>query len=195
MSNIWFISDCHFNHANIINFKDRQTDLRIRPYSSVEEHDETIVKNWNDIVKKYDTVYNLGDFAIPKRGIEFASRLNGRKILLRGNHDHYNTELYHEVFDDVRAYKVFTDRKWIASHIPIHKECIERWKLSLHGHLHSNIINDPEYLNVSCEQIQMTPISIDDVEKRVQMNIESFEQSGNVINFFHKHYQETYPNE
>lgn len=192
---IFFASDTHFAHKNIINFTDRQSGKRIRPYDSVEEHDEAIVKNWNSVVQQHDTVYHLGDVSINKIGIQTVSRLNGRKILLRGNHCIFDTELYQQVFTDVRAYKVFTDRKWIASHIPIHKECIERWKLSLHGHLHSNIINDPEYLNVSCEQIQMTPISIDDVEKRVQMNIESFEQSGNVINFFHKHYQETYPNE
>ncbi|AGS81151.1 hypothetical protein [Caulobacter phage Cr30] len=194
MSNIFFASDLHLCHTNIVKFTDRESGERIRPYESLEEHDEILIQNWNKTVRSFDTVYVQGDICINKKGIEKVSRLHGRKILLFGNHDIFSAKPYLEHFDDVRGYKVFTDRKWVCSHIPIHKECIERWKVNIHGHLHSNIINDPEYLNVSMEQIQMIPLSIEDVERRIQMNIDSFQETGKVINFFHKHYEETYPN-
>lgn len=75
----YFTSDCHFGHNNIIRFCNR-------PFTSVEEMNEKLVENWNKVVTKEDTVYCLGDFSMnnPKR---FAERLNGKKILILGNHD------------------------------------------------------------------------------------------------------------
>jgi len=78
---IYFSSDHHFYHANVIRFCDR-------PYKDVEEMNEALVKNWNAVVKPEDTVYYLGDFSMALRPVElYTKRLNGRKILIAGNHD------------------------------------------------------------------------------------------------------------
>lgn len=78
---LWFTSDTHFYHTNIIQYCNR-------PYSSVEEMNEALVTNWNEVVAPTDTVYHLGDFSLAARPVElFTPRLNGTKILVPGNHD------------------------------------------------------------------------------------------------------------
>ena len=79
---IFVISDPHFNHSNIIPYSNR-------PFSSVKEMDETIIANWNKTVGPNDTVFCLGDFCFgTKDNIPYYARqLNGRKILIKGNHD------------------------------------------------------------------------------------------------------------
>lgn len=85
MSKIYFSSDHHFYHANIIK-------LCNRPFSSVVEMNETMVRRWNETVSPDDTVYYLGDFSLAFRPVElFTHRLNGSKILIPGNHDFCHT--------------------------------------------------------------------------------------------------------
>ena len=83
MKGIWFTSDTHFSHANIIKYCHR-------PFASVEEMDEQLVSRWNAAVGPNDTVYHLGDFAVGdgKRFAKRVSRLNGRIKILPGSHDH-----------------------------------------------------------------------------------------------------------
>ena len=78
----YFVADLHFRHSNIIK-------LCNRPYSSMEEMNETFISKWNKKVKKRaDTVYIVGDFAWENaQPLEFLKRLNGRKVLITGNHD------------------------------------------------------------------------------------------------------------
>lgn len=156
----FYISDTHFGHANILTFKNRDgTPLRV--FDSVEDMDEHMVKCWNERVNTQDTVYHLGDVAIHHRNLPILSRLNGRKILVKGNHDTAKLSQYMKYFADVRAY----DRKdgIICSHMPIHPESIERFGINIHGHLHNNTLNDPRYFNVSVERINYTPISRDEL--------------------------------
>lgn len=82
ITKIWFTSDLHFGHRNIIQFCNR-------PFKSVEEMDETLIENWNSVVKPNDLVFNLGDFAFAPnwRWAELLGRLNGTHILILGNHD------------------------------------------------------------------------------------------------------------
>lgn len=78
---IYFTSDLHFWHSNVIRYCDR-------PYSSVEEMNEALVNNWNNTVTKDDTVFILGDFSLAARPVEtIAPQLNGSKVLISGNHD------------------------------------------------------------------------------------------------------------
>ncbi len=77
---IFFTSDTHFSHANIIKYCNR-------PYSSVTEMNEMLIKNWNDVVTPQDTIYHLGDFAFDNDPGKFLVRLNGQKFLIKGNHD------------------------------------------------------------------------------------------------------------
>lgn len=80
---VWLTSDTHFSHANIINLGAG------RPFKDIQEHNEMIVKNWNDRVMPNDTVYHLGDVALGPwpEGLGYVKRLLGYKILIPGNHD------------------------------------------------------------------------------------------------------------
>lgn len=79
---IYFTSDTHFNHENILSFCHR-------PFTGLNSMNEGLIENWNSRVNKDDTVYHLGDFAMGPKELHagFLKRLNGKKILVRGNHD------------------------------------------------------------------------------------------------------------
>jgi calcineurin-like phosphoesterase family protein len=173
MSDIYFISDTHFSHANILTFK-REDGTPLRAFKDVQEMDETIIANWNSVVRPQDKIYHLGDICMNKRSLSLLSRLNGHKRLVRGNHDAETAKLYLEYFDDVYGVRVFAKEKFICSHIPIHPASLSRWKLNVHGHLHSNIVRLPDsspdkrYMNVSVEQINYTPISMDTILEYIE---------------------------
>ena len=86
MANIFFISDTHFSHGNIITFKDDSGKI-IRPFDSIKEHDEHIVQCWNEVVGPQDHIWHLGDIAMHKRDLAILDRCNGHKRLVPGNHD------------------------------------------------------------------------------------------------------------
>lgn len=85
MHDVFFVSDLHFGHRNICKYTDRQLVI------SQDDHDEWLIELWNKTVKKSSTVYHLGDLSFYKDGrktVELLKKLNGRKILLKGNHDY-----------------------------------------------------------------------------------------------------------
>lgn len=171
----FFIGDTHFGHANCLKFT-RKDGSPLRPFTSCEEMDEAMVKNWNDIVRPVDTVYHLGDAVIHRRSMPILGRLNGKKRLIRGNHDIFPTAEYLPFFDEILAYRVFNDTpiKFICSHIPIHTESLSRWEANVHGHLHSNRVEssphhiDSRYLCVSVEHTNYTPLELDEVLERIK---------------------------
>lgn len=81
-TNIWFISDTHFRHKNILEFENR-------PFKSIEEMEAAMIDAWNNVVKKIDTVYLLGDFCFGnhKAWLEILDYLKGNIVLIKGNHD------------------------------------------------------------------------------------------------------------
>lgn len=159
----FFISDTHFGHENILSFKDENGRL-IRPFGTVEAMDEIMVQNWNDRVRPQDRVYHLGDVVMNRRCLPILKRLNGKKVLIKGNHDIFKLKDYTPYFEDIRAYKIFPKHGIICSHIPVHAGQMQgRWKLNVHGHLHHNVLPDPSYRNVCVEQIAYTPITLEEV--------------------------------
>lgn len=162
MSKTFVTSDHHFGHPNILRFK-RADDTPLRDFHTYEDMEAHMINCWNEVVSPEDKVYHLGDFAMHKRYIKVADRLNGRKTLIMGNHDIFNTSEYTPYFDNVRAYKVLNtknDGRIILSHIPIHVDCLARFGLNVHGHLHANNMPDKRYVNVSVEQTNYYPIDI-----------------------------------
>jgi len=153
----FLIGDTHFWHSNIINFKTADGSP-LRPYSSVEEMNEALIKNWNSVVGAGDKVYHLGDVAF-KNSHSVSSifpRLNGEKVLIKGNHDILKPSLYLQFFKDIRAYHQLD--KILLAHIPVHPDSMSRWRGQIHGHVHNNSLKDKRFYNVSVEAINYTPI-------------------------------------
>lgn len=170
--NIFFISDHHFHHKNILTFK-TQDDLPLREFSDVDHMNEIMIQRHNEVVKPNDKVYFLGDVCMSRnaKGLEILSRLNGEKVLVKGNHDMCSLNQYLQYFKDVRGSHQFDGM--ILTHIPIHPESLARWGLNVHGHLHQNVVRMPlsqipdrRYFNVSVERVNYTPISLEEVKKQ-----------------------------
>ncbi len=163
--NIFLISDTHFGHSNILTFKKKDGSLLRPGFINITEHDEYLIKKWNSVVKPNDKIYHLGDIGFKNFTAiqQVFNRLNGEKILIKGNHDNLKLSQYAQLFKDVRAYHVLD--KYVLSHVPVHPECLDRWVGNIHGHLHSNNINDKRYINVSVEQLDdYTPISFEELK-------------------------------
>lgn len=154
MSQTFLIGDTHFGHKKIIQF-----ESEYRRFSSIEEHDQTLVDNWNSVVSSRDTVWHLGDVLFGKHSFEILGRLNGTKKLVSGNHDSYPTSDYLKYFN-----KVFGAAQvagCVLTHIPVHESQFGRYKANIHGHLHSKRLLDPRYICVSAELINLTPVSLE----------------------------------
>ena len=169
MGATWFFSDPHWGHNGVCQFL-RNDGEKLRPWTDPELMNEEMSANWNNCVKKEDKVYVLGDWAINNRFVNYGKHLNGRKILIKGNHDIFKLDKYLEVFDDIRSYQVFPKHGIIASHIPLHPCQFEhRFKFNIHGHLHSNDVLLPNgeidlhYFSVCVEKIDFKPILFDDI--------------------------------
>lgn len=182
MPSVFLVSDTHFGHAGVCRFL-RDDGTKLRPWDSPEEMDEAMVKMWNETVKPNDKVYHLGDVVINRKALHTLSRLNGDKVLIKGNHDIFKLEDYTTYFRDVRGYHVMNGM--ILSHIPVHSDSKGRFKANIHGHLHSNRVKkargvdaktgeilysdkiDPWYHCVCVEQTDFRPILFEDVLKRI----------------------------
>lgn len=160
----WVAADHHFGHRNILTFKDNDDKLlRGAVFKDIEEHDEELIRRHNNLVEPMDRVYLLGDVAINRRCLHSLARLNGRLVLVKGNHDIFQLKDYLPYFDDIRSCVVQRDKdgnKVILSHIPIHPDCLGRFGTNIHGHLHQNKLHDPQYICVSLEHTDYKPIQI-----------------------------------
>lgn len=170
MPAIFLVSDTHFGHAGVCKFL-RDDGTKLRPWDDPEEMDEEMVKRWNETVRPKDKVYHLGDVVINRNALKTLSRLNGEKVLIKGNHDIFKLEEYTEHFKDVRGYHVLNGM--ILSHIPIHEESLARFGTNIHGHLHYNRVKkneviDPRYHCVCVEHTDYRPILFEDVIKKIQ---------------------------
>lgn len=165
-NNVFLVSDNHFTHPNFYTKFVEADGSKSRPWDSYQEADAIMIERWNSVVKPTDKVYHLGDFSIglKKEHIAIAERLNGRKVLIRGNHDISSLKNYLPHFYDIRATHKLDDM--ILSHVPIHTQSIGRFGTNVHGHLHLKKILlpdstiDPRYFSVCVEQIDYTPIEL-----------------------------------
>lgn len=172
MMNTWFISDNHFWHANILNFKDDNGNF-IRPgFADVDEMNQYMIDKWNSVIKPGDKLYHLGD-VVMKTGawaFEFLSELNGRKILIKGNHDRARLNIYARYFDDVRSeihMKSSEGDMVVFTHRPIRLSGMDSYTFNVHGHIHQNLIEDYRYINMSVEVIDYTPVNWHELDKNI----------------------------
>lgn len=178
MPNVFLTSDTHFGHVNICKFTNYDGSP-VRPWDSVEEMDEEMVKRWNETVGPKDKVYHLGDVVINRRALATLERLNGDKVLIKGNHDIFPLKDYVKYFRDIRGYHVLDGM--ILSHIPVSKGSIARFGTNIHGHTHGNRVTktvgiwpfkkqviDPDYFCVCVEQTDFRPILFEDAIQRIK---------------------------
>jgi len=174
MPSVFLTSDTHFGHAGVCRFTCDDGVTKIRPWTDPDEMDEEMVKRWNETVRPNDKVYHLGDVVINRRCLSIMHRLNGDKVLIKGNHDIFKLQDYLPHFRDIRGYHVMNNM--ILSHVPVHPESFGRFRANIHGHLHQRRVMcevwgemqvDPRYFNVSVEQTDFRPILFEEVLKRI----------------------------
>jgi calcineurin-like phosphoesterase family protein len=172
---IWLVSDTHFFHTNILKFTDEEGNLiRGSRFSSVEEMNQCMMDNWNSVVKPGDKVYHLGDvFMGAKEDFQkFWPKLNGKKNLIVGNHDDIKWLAQKEFFSKIYMWRMFTEFGLLLSHVPIHESGLRRGSptdenapmlLNVHGHIHQNPSPTKHHRCVCVEQIDYTPINIEEL--------------------------------
>jgi len=140
----FYTSDQHFFHANIIKYCKR-------PFSSVEQMNQTLINNWNKKVTNKDNVYILGDLSWGSidQTLEILKQLKGRKYFIKGNHDGFILNGIRGQFEWVRDYAMIKDdgQKVVLFHYPIYAwDCQFHGSIHLYGHIHNNYEQYPELL-------------------------------------------------
>ena len=178
MPNVFLVSDTHFGHAGVCRFTRNDGVTKLRPWDNADEMDEEMVRRWNDRVRPNDKVYHLGDVVMSRKSLSIMDRLNGDKVLIRGNHDIFKDEDYAPYFRSLRGYHVMNGM--ILSHIPVHPESLGRFGVNIHGHTHANRVMrdlavcgrdnviDVRYHCVCVEQTDFAPILFEDVIERIR---------------------------
>lgn len=187
---IWFTSDLHFGHKNILKFCKR-------PWDTVEEMDESLIQNWNRVVGKDDLVFDLGDFAFATNGRwkELLSQLNGHHYLILGNHDitRWPGDKIIELFEGVSHQMILKidGRTVYLNHYPY--LCFGgAWRepksavYQLFGHTHSGpncrgtdtdrLVNlFPYQYDVGVDNNNYTPVSWEQVKEIIQKQVDDVE--------------------
>lgn len=179
--NIFFISDLHIGHKNVIKFDGR-------PFADVDEMHVEMIKRWNSVVGPEDIVYFLGDLSFGRSDLTkwFIHSLNGKIYAITGNHDklkdlrglgrfedvhEYGTEIEVKDEDSLSSRGSGGYQKIIMCHYPIlswNKSHYGSWQL--HGHCHGSLIQHQQefykrrVMDVGCNCIDYTPISYEQVK-------------------------------
>ena len=156
MSKVFFIADTHFGHNSILKYRTR--------FKTIQEHDETIIENWNKVVRKAKyQVWMLGDFCFKNKYYDMEAlikRLNGTIHVILGNHCHVPYYSNVHISPPIKKYGL-----WL-SHFPIHPQEL-RGLRNVHGHVHDETIDDDRYINVSADVVNYTPVEIGEVKVNV----------------------------
>ena len=183
MKKIYFTSDLHFGHSNVIHFDNR-------PFLSVEEMDAELIRRWNTKVQPDDKVYVLGDMIWKSRdqdASDIIQSLNGQITLIKGNHDHFlHNKQARDLLADVKDYDDIcvtledgTKRRCILSHFFIPMYNGHHYQ-GIHLHGHSHFTNEADYeialaewmnacgcrneiYNVGCMYWNYEPVTLDEI--------------------------------
>ncbi len=166
----YVISDLHFNHKNILDYERNE-------FNDINEHDEYIVLRWNKTVKMEDIVYFLGDLTMSidrEYLINLISRLNGYKIMIKGNHDEKRVSFYKFLgFNEVYDSPIFIENgKILLSHVPLKEARDSPYFINVHGHLHNDeVINNKNYICVSAKTVSYRPVNLGRIRERARNNL------------------------
>lgn len=172
---IWFTSDLHFNHTNILKYEPIS-----RPFETIEEMNEVLIENWNRHVNEEDTVYVLGDLCMGKDADipAILERLKGHIILIRGNHDgSKRRKIYEKHGIEIKdiCYLPYKGRYFVMCHFPIASEEFLKMVrkdnsevIMLYGHVHSNAAKGyvDGTFHVGVDTNGLAPVSIEEIWKQ-----------------------------
>lgn len=173
---IWITSDLHFGHKNIMTFC---PETRARFNNDVAYMNNAMVEEWNHRVQSEDTVYILGDvaFMLGSDAGRMVRRLNGRKILIRGNHDRKTLmdATFRSAFAEVHDYLDITydGHKIVMFHYPIAEwDQMHRGSLHFHGHLHGDTSGLEKYraMDVGMDSTGEIVVSMEYAINRIKNN-------------------------
>lgn len=173
----WFTSDIHLGHQGILKYCPES-----RPFSSVEEMNETIIARWNAKVRPQDTIYFLGDFSFEKDPAPSFARLNGRKFLVTGNHDYERKRVLSLPWESVSDYKIVKENglRAVLSHFPFESwwNMHHGW-LHFHGHQHGSGRKMPHRFDVGFDVFPNGPVSFGELaELAAQQTFEAVDHHG-----------------
>lgn len=197
MSNIFFTADSHFGHRAMA-----ATGKGWRPFKTLAEHDETLIENWNKVVKADDQVWHLGDVGMgPEMEIlEKVARLNGSKHLITGNHDkcwsgerdaHKHIGLWMRFFDSVQTFarrRIDGNQNIMLSHFPyegdhVAQERYGQYRLRdqglwlAHGHVHDAWAKRGRQVNVGVDVRDFTPMHLDELVEAFRSGDDQLKES------------------
>lgn len=165
---IYFTSDTHFNHRNIIEYCNR-------PFKNVDEMNDKLIKNWNSRATDEDIIYHLGDIAFGPDKEHYCGLLNrvilrGNITYIKGNHDHKWKKLLEEGLDLRQGPILLDEYKLILSHKPLLNSEIPEGYLNVHGHIHNSPLgeefNKKNHICVSTELWDYNLASLEEVLTR-----------------------------
>lgn len=169
MSEIYVVSDTHFNHVNILKFTGKD-GKPFRVFDDVDHMNEVMINNWNKVVTPQDKVYHLGDvyFGSQQKADQILSRLNGKKRLIVGNHDviYGKGNVLQKHFQKIYMWRLFKEYNMLLTHVPVHRDSFRKVEYNVHGHIHEKDSYGKEYINVSVEKTNYTPINITTIIKK-----------------------------
>lgn len=163
MPAVWFTSDTHYGHTNVIGYSKR-------PFASVEEMEEGLVARFNECVQPRDTVYHLGDFAWREDvALRVLGRLRGQIHLIAGNHDHTKVRKLPQ-WASVQHY---LEIKLGGQHLVLCHYAMRVWNrahhgsLMLYGHSHGNLPGNSQSHDVGVDVWDCRPVSLDEIMARM----------------------------
>lgn len=186
---IWFTSDCHFLHQNVIN-------LNKRPFSNLDNMHEQLTFRWNLCVNPHDTIFVLGDLSLGPftQFRPIAERLNGTKFLIKGNHDGYSDGQYKKLgFTVFHELKMKLCGKTVRmSHypyalpwyrLPFAYPSVKRFldrrppkikgEYLMHGHTHTKYKKRGYTIHVGVDAWNYTPVSLAEIESLIDKNVDA----------------------
>jgi len=153
---IWFTSDLHINHENIIKYCNR-------PFESIDRMNSELVERWNSKISIDDTVYVVGDVFLgsPELASPIIRKLNGKKILVLGNHDRSPKTMIECGFEEVHKkleIKLQDGRHALLSHKPLPALLLSEYDMQIHGHRHSGPAVAGKRINVCVDLWGYEPV-------------------------------------
>lgn len=168
MQKVYFTSDHHFGHKNIIDFESR-------PFSDTDEMNEYMISSWNAIVGTADKVFHLGDFSFlnQDKTREIVNKLNGYKILIMGNHDRGRTRSWwlETGFNEVSEHPLIYRDFFFLTHEPMYMNKHMPF-VNVHGHIHGQKYEGKNYFNICVEHWDYKPLSFEQIRDAVVVSEE-----------------------